>query len=265
MTSNLLIWTTSFYLLLFVISCLLPLDLINWRLFKEYTESVNLASINRVLVQCPFTITTGNKKILIKFHLHLQFFILDKFPSWIKATVDFKAFRFYFLVLYHVIYWTRTKSGYRLSKASQFSFNFHRTSFLFRRRILIKWCMLMWFSSCDRMEGNSWQSGKKLTGHAFVPSRLSAIWIARELSRRGRNSRSVIEESARRDGGRGKMPLLLARARSAGDESSLDYRERAPICCLDSLLGCLSRYFCVFLRIFPSSISLLKGADYSRK
>ena len=121
------------------------------------------------------------------------------------------------------------------------------------------------YTSCDRMEGNSWQSGKKLTGHAFVPSRLSAIWIARELSRRGRNSRSVIEESARRDGGRGKMPLLLARARSAGDESSLDYRERAPICCLDSLLGCLSRYFCVFLRIFPSSISLLKGADYSRK
>ena len=54
---------------------------------------------------------------------------------------------------------------------------------------------------------------KAVTGPSFVPSRLSAIWIARELSRRGRNSRSVTEESARRDGGSGK-PHHSLRARS---------------------------------------------------
>ena len=70
-----------------------------------------------------------------------------------------------------------------------------------------------------------------------------------QLSRRGRNSRSVTEKSARRDGRRRKTPSLLARTLSWG---RIIFRpSRAPLCCLDSLLECLSRYFGVFLRIFP--------------
>ena len=67
-------------------------------------------------------------------------------------------------------------------------------------------------------------------------SYLDRTRVVTQLSRRGRNSRSVTEESARRDAGF----TPRARARSAGEE-------RAPICCLDSLLGCLSRHFGVFL------------------
>lgn len=82
------------------------------------------------------------------------------------------------------------------------------------------------------------------TGPAFVPSRLSAIWIARELSR-----------SCHAEDGTQEACPKRARGVMGGEDHSLRARAqlgrgiifRAPICCLDSLLGCLRRYFGVFL------------------
>ena len=76
-------------------------------------------------------------------------------------------------------------------------------------------------------------------------SYLDRTRVVSQLSRRGRNSRSVTEKNARGVMGEEGKPHHSSRARSAEDESSLDRRE------LLSLLGCLSRYFGVFLRIFP--------------
>lgn len=113
-----------------------------------------------------------------------------------------------------------------------------------------------------------WSDGGKLmakTGPAFVPSRLSAIWIARELSRSCHAEDGTQEAWPKRArgvmGGEENHITPCARALSWGGIIF-----RAPICCLDSLLGCLRRYFGVFLWdcLFPSLISLLKGTDYSR-
>lgn len=73
-------------------------------------------------------------------------------------------------------------------------------------------------------------------------SYLDRTRVATHLSRRGWNSRSVTEENARRDGGEENRITPCARALSWGGIIF-----RAPICCLDSLLGCLSRHFGVFL------------------
>ena len=73
-------------------------------------------------------------------------------------------------------------------------------------------------------------------------SYLDRTRVATQLSRRGWNSRSVTEENARRDGGEENRITPCARALSWGGIIF-----RAPICCLDSLLGCLSQYFGVFL------------------
>lgn len=113
-----------------------------------------------------------------------------------------------------------------------------------------------------------WSDGGKLmakTGPAFVPSRLSAIWIARELSRSCHAEDGTQEAWPKRArgvmGGEENRITPCARALSWGGIIF-----RAPISCLDSLLGCLRRYFGVFLWdcLFPSLISLLKGTDYSR-
>ena len=116
-----------------------------------------------------------------------------------------------------------------------------------------------------------WSDGKETHGKDWTRIRpqsslsyLDRTRVVMQLSRRRRNSwsRSVTEESARRlMGGEDNRITPCARALSWGGIIF-----RAPICCLDSLLGCLRRYFSVFLWdcLFPSLISLLKGTDYSR-
>lgn len=111
------------------------------------------------------------------------------------------------------------------------------------------------------MEGNSWQRldphsspvvsqlfGSHASCHAVVTQRT-------ELKKRDRREREAWW------GGEENRITPCARALSWGGIIFW-----APICCLDSLLGCLRRYFGVFLWdcLFPSLISLLKGTDYSR-
>ena len=68
-------------------------------------------------------------------------------------------------------------------------------------------------------------------------SYLDRTRVATQLSRRGWNSRSVTEENARRDGGEENRITPCSRARSAGEESSLELLSAVSIHCWDVSAG----------------------------